>query len=458
MENKTNNPATSEETGTAAKKSNKKLIIILSSLLVVLAAAGGITYKLTNNLKYDSLVRQYNQDFESIQAAGSAFKKQIETPPVDKKTLKEIVSFYENSKSTINFEAQVKELNSNPKYASLTAEKKDYPSLNLDNALAEYKDRLKDIEKLQSVIQRSDNIDSEIRQLKKPKDDTYTIYSTIDALVEKNNKLKDEMLSVVLSAKLKDIQSKFVDALTYRGKYLTEMQAAHEAASSNKYMESSYERNISAIKKNKQLAQGHTYPYEYIDAAYKAANSAESDRKYLEKSGTEQRNRATEAASMLAKYVELTGAESADLTKSEINPQPLPQSPAKPSGDEEMAKAMVEIFLAKSMWALSTDDIKVVTPYLSSKKHQEQANYMQYLKNKGIKESMTLNEAKSAEKLDDSTFIVTTSEKYKISYGDGSSKTKSFTSKYKVLKTDYHDYNFVIDELLEAKETESKDS
>lgn len=458
MDNTTNNPATSAGAGTAAKKSNKKLIIIMSSLLVVLAATGGIAYKLTNNMKYDSLVRQYNQDFEAIQAAGSAFKKQIETPPVDKKTLKEIVGFYESSKSTTNFEAQVKELNGNPKYASLTAEKKDYSSLNLETAISEYKDRLKDIEKLQSVIQRSDNIDSEIRLLKMPNDNMYVIYSTVDALVEKNNKLKDEVLSVVLSPKLKDIQSKFVDALTYRGKYLTEMQAAHEAADSYKHNESNYERNIADIKKNKQLAQNNTYPYEFITAAYKAADNAEFNRKNLEKRGTEQRSHATEAANMLAKYVELTGAESADLTKSEINPKPLPDSPAKPSGDEEKAKLMVEIFLTKNMWALASDNIHVVTPYLSSKKHQEQANYMQYLKSKGIKESMTLAEAKSVEKSGDSAFIVTTSEKYNISYGDGSRKTKSFTSKYKVVKTDYDDYDFVIDELLEAKETDSIDS
>lgn len=301
-------------------------------------------------------------------------------------------------------------------------------------------------------------IDSEIRQLKKPDDKNYVFYNTVDTLIEKNNKLKDEVLSIVLSPKLKDLQSKFVDALTYRGKYLTEMQAAHEAADSYKYNESSYEDNISDIKTNKQLAQNNTYPYKYINAAYKAADNAESNRKYLEKRGAEQKSHATEAANMLAKYVELTGAESADLTKSEITPKPLPESPAKPSGDAEKAKMMVEIFLTKNMWALTSDNIQVVTPYLSSKKHQEQANYMQYLKSKGIKESMTLAEAKSAEKLDDSTFIVTTSEKYNISYGDGSRKTKSFTSKYKVVKTDYYDYKFVIDELLEAKETESIDS
>lgn len=437
-------------------KSKMRLLLILGAIVLLLAAGGGLTYNHMKAAKYKSLVDDYNQKFAAIQTASDAFKKQVETPPADKKTLQEIINFYEDSRSKPDFEDQVKDLNSNPKYAALTTEKKDYSSLDVEKVITEYNDRLKDINKLQSVMQRSDNMDSEIKQLTKPDDDNYLFYNKVDELSRKNNTLKDEVLGVVLAPKLKDVQLKFVDALTYRGKYLAELEAAYEAESSYKYLVKAYARNIADMNKNKQAAQLNTYSASYISEAYKAADNAENNRTSIIKREAAQKSHAAEAASMLAKYVELMGNPSAGLTDLAINPKPMPDSPPRSSGDEEKAKLIVEVYLSKSMWALKTNNISAVSSFLSENKYKEQSEYMKYLNSKGIKETMTLAEAKSAEKLSDSSFKVTTSEKYNITYGDGSSKTKSFTSKYKVLKT--YTNTFVIDEILETKETESIDN
>ncbi|OXM83524.1 TcaA NTF2-like domain-containing protein [Paenibacillus rigui] len=438
------------------KKTKMKRILILSSLLILLAVGGVTTYAITKNYKYSSLVQNYNKDFEAIEAASSTFKKQVDAPPADKKTLQDVVTFYRELKSKNNFETQVNELNNNIKYASLKAEKKDYNGLGVEKTIAEYNELMKDIDKLQSVMQRSENLDKEIKSLGPSDLENYEYYDKFQDLIRKNSTLKDEVLGVVLSTKLKDAQSTFVDALSYRGKFLSELRDYYNAANSYKNAVEQYDSYIGKIKDFKQQAQKTSSYYSQstlIKNAYAEADKAEKQIKWMDDKSAEQKSRKSNANSMLAKYNEVMGIQSAEAA----NPLNIQERSPRPFVGEEKVKIFVEDYLIKGIKALDTNDFSYVESYIDTKgkKYKEQLEYMDYLKNKGIKESLLAVEAKSAEKLDDSSFKVTTFEQYDIFYGDGSRKIKSFTSKYKIVKSGNN--GFLVNELLETKETDSID-
>lgn len=457
MENQTNE--TSEKTKLSAKPAAKnpkiKRIILWSSLVVLIAAVGGIVYTITNKNSHSTLVRNYNKDFEAIQTASSAFKTQLETPPNDKKTLQEIITFYRELKQKNNFETQLKELNNNPKYASLTAEKKNVDALGMEKATNDFNDMLKDIDKLQSIIQRSENLDSEIKTLDTTDSPTYDFYEKINELTKKNSTLKDEVLSVVLSAKLKEAQSAFVEALTCRGKYLSETDAAHSAAQSYKWAAERYDDIIDGMNDYRQRARQASYNNSdtLTSSAYKQADYAEKQRKLMDEKLAEQKKHKSEAANMLAKYNGIMGIASTETA----NTAAVPAQTPRPSVNEERAKIFVEDYLKKGGMALKLSQFSVVEAFLdkSGKSYKEQSEYMDYLKTKGINETLLWYEAKSAETLNDTSFVVTTLEQYDITYGDGSRKIKNFASKYKVVKSG--ESGFLINELLETKETESID-
>lgn len=433
----------------SAKRAKMKRILLWSSLAILIAAGGGTVYALTKNNSYSALVRDYDKNFAAIQTASNAFKTELESPSNDKK-LKDLVAFYKELKLKNNFETQVKELNNNPKYASLTSEKKNYEALGMEKTTMELNDLLKDIDKLQSIIQRSENVDSEINSMETANSPTYEFYRTIEELTTKNGTLKEEMLSVVLPPQLKEAQSKFVEALTYRGKYLTETEAAHNAAVSYKWRAEQYDSIIATMNDFKQQAQKASYNYSdpFTSRAYVEADKAEKQRKSMDEKWAEQNTHKSEADAMLSKYNEMMGI------ASKKGESPVSQPP-RPSISEERAKIFVEDYIKKSIKALKLNKFAVVEPYLdqTGKKYKEQTDYMDYLKTNGIDENLLAYEAKSVETLNDTTYKVTTFEQYDITYGDGSRKIKSFTSKYKVVKSGTS--GFLINELLETNETES---
>ena len=80
---------------------------------------------------------------------------------------------------------------------------------------------------------------------------------------------------------------------------------------------------------------------------------------------------------------------------------------------------------------------------------------MDYLQNKGINESLVSVEIKSVEPIDSNYIKITASEKYEITYGDATTKIKTFTSVYKLTKSS--EDSFLINELMTTKEVESVD-
>lgn len=440
---------------TLFKGSKKKLILISSIALIILVigiVSSIIFFKQFNDKQ---LIESYNKEFDSIISESSNFKNQIENVPSDKNTLKSIVSYYQELKTKNTFETQVKDLNNKAKYASIK-EKKEYSTLGLEKATAEFNDIIKDLDKLQGITQKSDNLDSEIKLLETTNSTIGDADKKAEELINKNNSLKDELLGVVVSIKLKNAQVTFADALTYRGKYLIETKAANNAYLAYKVAEDSYNLHFDNMNKYKNLAQTASYYLygTYSRFAYEESINADQQKGIMNEKLAQQKVHKDEALKLLKKYAELMGIaapieDSPNSTVSEAN------NTQKKSITDDDVKLFIQDYNKKAVEAINNYDFSIVEHYLDKdgKVYKEQKDYIAHLKSKGISEKLLNTEVKTVKKLDDKTYEVSTLEQYNITYGDGSQKTKNFNSSYRVVILENNELR--VNELLNTTEINS---
>lgn len=439
----------------SSKLSRNMMILIGGLLIVVLSAGGSGVYLITKNNHHKSLVNEYNNEFSAIQAAGTVFKNQLDVPPADVKKLQGMITFYMDMNSKNTFESQVKELNNNSKYISLQVnEKKEAEALDLGKAATQLTDRLKDIEKLQSILQRSTNLDTEISDFaKKINSSDYDSYRKIEDLSKRNSGLKDEMLSLVIADKFKEVQSSFVQALSSRSNAIDELRRIYDSLSSYRRSIKVFDDDMKFINENlKQAQQASDSSFDnFIKKAYDEVKWAKQNRTNMDDRWNEATKHKAEFDKMEASYMELIG-----LPHAVSSILPLTQE-VRPSISDERATIFIQDYLRKGMMALSKKNFYIVQPYLDKdgKKYWEQFEYMDYLQNKGISESLISVETKSVESIDTNYTKITTSEKYDITYGDGTHKIKTFTSVYKLTKSS--EDSFLINELMTTNEIESID-
>jgi hypothetical protein len=434
---------------------SKTMILIGGLLIIVLSAGGSGVYLVMKNNNHKSLVNEYNNGFCTIQAASATFKTQLDVPPTDIKTPQGIITFYKDLTSKNTFEAQVKELNNNPKYTSLQANEKKGPEvLDLDKATTQLGDRLKDIEKLQSILQRSTNLDTEISDfVNKINSSDYDYYGKSEDISKRNSGLKDEMLSLVISDKFKEVQFSFAQALNSRGNAIDELRKTYNSLDSYRWSVKSFDRYMNTMNEN--LKQAQQVPDSqfgsYITSAYEQVRWAKQGRTNMDEKWNDATKHKAEFDKLAASYLELIGLPIADTSKLTL------KQDVRPSISDELATIFIQDYLRKGIMALSKKNFYIVQPYLDKdgKKYWEQFGYMDYLQKNGISESLTSVETKSVEPIDTNYMKITVSEKYDITYGDGTHKIKTFTSDYKLTKSSAD--SFLINELMTTKEVESID-
>lgn len=438
-----------------SKLSNKTKILIGGILIVVLSAGGSGGYLLMKNNHHKSLVNEYNKGFSTIQEASVVFKTKLDAPPTDVKTLQDMITFYKDLQSKNTFISQFKELNNNSKYKSLQANEKKEPEVrDLDMATTQLADKLKDIEKLQSVLQRSTNLDTEISDFANHINDfDYDQYRKSDDLSKRNSSLKDELLSLVISDKFKEVQLSFVQALNSRGNAIDELQKIFNSFDSYHWALKSFDRYLEAMNMNLEEAQQvpDIQFGSFIAIAYDNVNRSKKDRSNMDDRWNEAAKHKTEYDKLTASYSGLIGLPLADTSKLTLKQE------VRPSSSDLRATIFIQDYLRKGMMALAKKNFYIVQPYLDKdgKSYWEQFNYMEYLQSKGISESLISVEVKSVEPIDTKYMKITTSEKYYLTYGDETHKIKTFTSVYKLTKTSADSY--MVNELMTNKEEGSID-
>jgi hypothetical protein len=437
-----------------SKQRRNKLILIGGLAAVLLCAGGTGGYFMVKNNQHKSLVNEYNAEFSTIQSASAAFKSQLDTPPADAATLQGMIRFYTDMKAKNSFESQVKELNNNPKYTSLKAtEKKEPQILDLDQAAAHLADRLKDMDKLQSIQQRSTNLDAEItsfaKQVNSQDNDSA---KKSDDLIKRNNSLKDEMLSMVVTESFKPVQSSFVQALNSRGNAIDELRKAYNSMELYRQTAKWFDESLKYIDQALEDAQKNQDGQfdTYITRAYSNIKWAKNEREDMDKRWEEATKYKAEFDKQQASYLELIGLPQSSGSAVTLNQE------VRPTIKDERATVFIHDYLYKSMMALSSNNFYIVQKYLDQdgKKYWEQFEYMEYLRSKGISEKLESVEVKSVEPVDTDNLKITTAEKYEITYGDGSRKVKTYSTVYKLKPSGE---SFLVNDLLSTTETESKD-
>lgn len=436
-------------------KSRRNMIILIGGLIIAVLIAGGSgAYYVTKSNHHKSLVKEYDNAFSAIQTASAAFKSQLDTPPADAKTLQGMITFYTDLNAKNTFESQVKELNVNPQYASLEADERKGPEvLDLAKAAEKLAGKLKDIEKLQGIMQRSTNLDTEIGELAKQTGSTDSnAYTKSEDLTKRNNGLKDEMLSLVLSDPFKEVQSAFAQALNSRGIAIDELRKINsemwDYRNSVRWFDEQI-KWIDGVLNAAQDAPDNLFQIQ-IKRGYTEMDQVKRARADVDKDWDEVNGLKEEADKQMASYRKLIGLPAADslvALKQEV----------RPSASDVRATIFMHDYLRKGMMALSSKNFYIVQPYLEQdgKQYWEQYNYMDYLQSKGISEKLVSVEVKSVEPADTNNVKVTTSEKYDISYSDGTRKLKTFTTAYKLKKAP--EDSFLVTELVSTTETESVD-
>ncbi|MFC3886489.1 zinc ribbon domain-containing protein [Bacillus songklensis] len=116
----------------------------------------------------------------------------------------------------------------------------------------------------------------------------------------------------------------------------------------------------------------------------------------------------------------------------------------------------LKTYVSKSMDAVNEHDFSIVEDMLiKGSPYEKQAKeYLKYLKKKGITEDLKEFDIRNIEQVSNDKYVIETSEQFEIHYKDGSTKLKSFNSRYAVQITEDGPK---MQDLLESKQVQSED-
>ncbi|KHF36515.1 hypothetical protein CM49_01171 [Paenibacillus sp. P1XP2] len=453
-----------DELTVAPPKKRKLWIWIPISVLCicVLGAIGLFSYQ-----KYESysVARDYEEQFSALQQKAKTFADKINSTPDESLSFPELVDYYQKLKKENTFEDQLKDLNNNPKYASVK-NKMSADALMMTKASNELNQILGDIDNIQVLLQKNAVLDDDIQVLETSTTTTIGDYdSKVSDLIGQNSQIRDELAGTLVHNYLKHAHNRFLEAITYRGKYLTESRAANDAyVAAIEAGEESERQSRLAQQYIKEGNNSFYFSSAYYNLSDEAYQNASDNNEIVKEKLQQHESHRREAARMLEKYqqlINLTGTPQSEvLVNGATNPNP-PNSavsaakkdvqvsgdhPAEHIPDITIKAAMVG-YLNSAVRATSNYDFSVMEPYLnpSGKAYKEAKDYLGYLQKKGIYEELISSEVTSIQRLSEDRFKAYTRETYNIYYNDGSMKTKSFKSQFILVHTDQ---GVQVDELL----------
>ncbi|MDF2726157.1 MAG: hypothetical protein K0Q59_5835 [Paenibacillus sp.] len=319
---------------------SKQSVIIGSALIVAIAGLLATLFLVQQHkerLRYLSLVEEYNTEYQLIFSAAESFKGQIAAGPVENKNLKATISFYRNLNEQILFESKINALNQNPKYAELQPEhKKSLQSLGVEPELAQLKAISTDLDKIQGILQKSENIDNEIKVLLTSRMTYKDIGTKTDDLVKKSAQLQDELIGTVAHVKLKQAQDLFSESLTYRGTFISEYKTAVQADLDAQVAQSLYEKYDKSYREYDAKARAATSLSTYKLYIGWAAEDAKEALAQILAADEKEKQAAThkkQAMDALGKYVELVQTDIIDMN---LFKQPGSSEPKLPDGGKEV--------------------------------------------------------------------------------------------------------------------------
>ncbi|MEI0735826.1 hypothetical protein VQ056_02700 [Paenibacillus sp. JTLBN-2024] len=164
-----------------------------------------------------------------MQQKAKTFADKINSTPDESLSFPELVDYYQKLKKENTFEDQLKDLNNNPKYASVK-NKMSADALMMTKASNELNQILGDIDNIQVLLQKNAVLDDDIQVLETSTTTTIGDYdSKVSDLIGQNSQIRDELAGTLVHNYLKHAHNRFLEAITYRGKYLTESRAANDA-------------------------------------------------------------------------------------------------------------------------------------------------------------------------------------------------------------------------------------
>jgi hypothetical protein len=426
------------------KKPKSKLFWINVSMVCVVVVLVGLIYGYKQFQSFN-LVHAYNKDFNQISAAAALFSDKVAKEPENMQSFNELVDYYQKLKAENNFDAQIRDLNNNPRYGKFN-DKKDASALALNKPEEELDRLLKDIDQIQLGFQKSKDIDNEIHVL----ETTTTTISDFDAKTDKlttlNDEIKEDMLGIVVHPNLKMSESKAANLA-----YLDGLSAQNEQ-----------KRQVQLARKYINDGNNSFYSDTYYGMANEANQLASDQNQLASEKFSQHKLHKQEAAKLLATYSELMGdpsfsiPEAAAVNTDESAQNDSDQTISTDSTEsiivaDQQIEDLMKAYIETSVAATQDYDFSNVSPYVdpNGKLFKEGKKYLQYLESKGIKEQLISVEVTSIERLGDKEYHVYTEETYDISYADGTTKTKSFRSTFLVVEDNN---NLFVNSLIETNE------
>lgn len=314
--------------------SKKSIIIGSSALFILLAICTSLfIYHHEEKKKYAALLNDYNAQYQLVFEDAKTFVSQMKDGPSEKRNLKSTIAFYRNLMNSLNFDKRMDSLNFAEKYDKISDnDRKPYASLGVDSSISDLKTVSADLDKIQGVLQKSTNIDNEIKLLLTQNMTIGDIDKKADDLTKRNAAINDELLGIVVHTKLKEAQEIFIEALSYRGSYLSQMKAANSAYLDSLVAKASFEENNKTMAMYRDEGDAAVFTSTkrlYYNYALDYAKKAEDElKKKIEKEhqAADLQNQANQS---LIKYVELAQID-IDISKLKSNgnsgPQPSPDS------------------------------------------------------------------------------------------------------------------------------------
>ncbi len=283
--------------------------------------------------KYALLLNDYNQQYQLIFEDAKTFVSHMKDGPSEQRNLKSTISYYRNLMNSSNFDKRMDSLNFAEKYDNISDnDRKAYASLDVDSSISDLKTVSADLDKIQGVLQKSTNIDNEIKLLLTQNMTIGDIDKKADDLTKRNAAINDELLGIVVHTKLKDAQEIFIEALSYRGSYFSQMKAANSAYLDSLVAAASFEEDNKTMAKYRDEGDAAVFTSTkrlYYNYALEYAVKAEDElKKKIEKEhqAADLQNQANQS---LIKYVELAQID-IDISKLKSNgnsgPQPSPNN------------------------------------------------------------------------------------------------------------------------------------
>ncbi|PEB55340.1 hypothetical protein CON65_18690 [Bacillus pseudomycoides] len=124
---------------------------------------------------------------------------------------------------------------------------------------------------------------------------------------------------------------------------------------------------------------------------------------------------------------------------------------AKEEVSEDEIRAFMEKYADAGMKAIRKNDFSYIKDFLEpkGKAYLESKKYIKYINDKNISETLLTYQVDSIKPINKTEYIVTAYEEYGITYGDGTTKIKSFNNQYKIKLLE--NGKLVVSELLKER-------